>query len=296
MIRGQRWARPWAVRTAVVGILLPNLLPVVGARGGGVRDFGDGWLLDPAATAALLKPRATIAAPEADPASSPTETSRWGWWFGAGQGRLFSLADLPQLFLEAGLRNRKARLPWCVAGSWEKLGGRFFREETNSVGLRLGHSPRLGVRFRSRRWLVEDQQIAAGLEVAVDGRLQFRLSATLRGNLTLWFQAEPRVHWHRTRGRRPLVQVEVFHRVSALGIRLEQRGDGAPVLALEFLIPLAPGLGLGLRADPETGSLGGSLVVRLGGTWLRTSHLVHPALGLTHRFHLGAGDPEASFW
>jgi hypothetical protein len=37
-------------------------------------------------------------------------------------------------------------------------------------------------------------------------------------------------------------------------------------------------------------------VARWGGLWLHTSHLVHPSLGLTHRFHLGTGDTGASPW
>jgi hypothetical protein len=51
---------------------------------------------------------------------------------------------------------------------------------------------------------------------------------------------------------------------------------------------------LGLRADPATGILGLTLVWLGAGVMIRTSHLAHPDLGLTHRFQVGFGRPAAA--
>lgn len=255
------------------------------AHGEGVRDFHDGWLLNPRDTALILAPNPTA-----------VPRSGWGLWGGAGQGALFSLGDLPLKSLEGGVIHRGRPWPWSVAGSWERLGERLMVEETGTVGLYLGHNPQLGFRMRARRWSVEGEKVDAGLESALVGRMRVGMGAGLTGDLAIWLHPGPVVRWHRERGRRILAEFKFFYPASGLALRLEQRGDGVPVLSLEIMVRLASGLGLGFRADPETGSLGGSLVTNIGGPWLRTSHLVHPVLGVTHRFHLGAGDPGACLW
>lgn len=264
--------------------------------GEGVRDFCDGWLLGPADTAVILAagpftpPQGNGHLPESRCAQG------WRWWAGAGQGVLFAMEELPQKFLETGLVHRGGRWPWSAACSWERLGNGLFVEDSATVRLRLGRTRQIGIRMRAQRWVVENTRIDAGLETALEGRLEFSLATDFRGELSLRLHPGPPVRWHRQRGRRTLAEMKIFHSASALAVRLDQRGDGAPVLAVEILVRLAAGLGMGFRADPETGSLAGSVVANVGGPWFRTSHLVHPALGVTHRFHLGAGDPAASTW
>lgn len=259
-----------------------------GARAEGVRDFRDGWLLNPYDTAA------TLAAPDY---GKNSKTDRdWGVWAAAGQGVLFSVGDLPQQSVEGGLVHRGEKWPWSLAFSWDRLGDFLMVEETGILGLRLGLNPQIGIRVRARRWLVENQKIDSGLEIALQGRLCFRMSENLQGDLAIWLHPTEPVSWHRDRGRRTLAEFKIFHLGNGLAFRLEQRADGAPVLSLEYLVRLTMGLGVGFRVDPETGSLGGSLAARIRGPWLRTSHLVHPALGVTHRFGLGVGDPGACIW
>lgn len=280
---------------AVWLMALLNVCFTMAAHGEGVRDFNDGWLLNPGDnTFILAKDETPLPVGEGAPGESALR-GRWGVWVGAGQGTLFSMKDLPLKSLEGGIIHRGRKWPWSVAGSWERLGDRLMVEETGIIGLRLGHNPQIGFRLRARRWLVEGQKVDAGLESALEGRLNFPLTERLTGSLTLWMHPSPPVRWHRRRGRRALAEIKFFHPGSGLAVRVEQGGDGSPVLSVEIMGRLAAGLGLGFRADPETGSLGGSLVAKIGGPWLRTSHLVHPALGVTHRFHLGAGDPGACF-
>jgi len=256
------------------------------SSGAGLRDFADGWLLNPAEMAIILSP--------AGPGRAPLQKSSWGLWAGAGHGRLFSMSELPLMRADWGVIRRGAALTWTFAGSWERLGQDLIVEEAAALHLRVGGNPRLGVRVRSRRWLVDDQLLATQLEAALDGRLAFGIGAGIKGSITIWIHPGALPTWHGRGGRRTLAEIDLLHPGSGLALRVDQRRDGAPVLSLEVLVFLAPGLGLGVRADPETGSLGGNLVVRLGGPWLYSSHLVHPALGTTHRFYLGTGDPAAA--
>ena len=262
----------------------------------GLRDFADGWLLNPGDMALIL----SEPGPE-DPASEglaqgPLQRNGWGLWAGAGQGRLFSMTDLPLKSVECGIIRRSGPLPWSLACSWERLGEELMVEETGAMRLRLGRNPQTGVRVRARRWLAAGEQMATSIETSLEGRLSFGMGAGLTGNVAFWLHPGNPPDWHGRGGRRTLTEIKLFHPGSALALRIDQRGDGAPVLSLEIMGRLTPRLGLGFRADPETGSLGGNLVVWLGGLWLHSSHLVHPSLGLTHRFHLGTGDPGASIW
>jgi len=275
----------------LVGAVVPWM-----SFGAGLRDFGDGWLLDPADMAFILSPAGPRVPTQSGPGQAAPGKSKWGLWAGAGHGRLFSMSELPLMVADCGVIRRSAALTWSLAGSWERLGEDLMVEETAALRLRLGGNPRLGVGIRSRRWLVDDQLLATHLEATFDGRLAFGIGARFKGHLTIWFHPGTLPTWHGRGGRRTLAEIKLLYPGSGLALRVDQRRDGAPVLSLEVLVCLTPGLGLGVRADPETGSLGGNLAVRLGGPWLHSSHLVHPALGTTHRFHLGTGDPEAAVW
>ncbi|MCK9996229.1 MAG: hypothetical protein KAH56_08120, partial [Candidatus Krumholzibacteria bacterium] len=185
---------------------------------------------------------------------------------------------------------------WYLAGSWERLGDELMVEETSLLRFRLGHNPQAGVRVRARRWSVAGEQLATSLESDLEGRLSFSLGAHLTGNVAFRLHPGSLPDWHGRGGRRTLAEIKFFHIGSGVAVRIDQRSDGDPILSLEIMGRLTTRLGMSVRADPETGSLGGALVIRMGGLWLHTSHIVHPALGLTHRFHLGVGDPEASVW
>lgn len=266
------------------------------ACGGGLRDFADGWLLNPLDMALILSP-VWPSDPEIQGSDRPlVERNRWGLWVGAGQGQLFSMKDLPLKAVELGIIRRGEALPWSLAGSWECLGEELMVEETGAMRFRLGRNPQTGVRVRTRSWQVAGEMVASSLEASFEGRLFFEIGARLRGNVAIWLHPWNLPDWHGRSGRRALAEIKLFHPASGVALRIDQRGDGAPVLSLEIMGRLTPNFGLGFRTDPETGSLGGNLVAKLGGPWLHTSHIIHPALGVTHRFHLGLGDPGASVW
>jgi len=262
----------------------------------GLRDFADGWLLNPLDVEFILSPSGRRGLVTEDLKDIHKERNGWGLWVGVGQGQLFSMQDLPLNSIECGIVQRGGALPWSLAFSWERLGETLMVEETGSLRLRLGGNPKAGLRLRYRSWLVTGERVATSLETGIEGRFSFGVGSLFRGNVAIWIHPRNLPEWHGRAGRRTLAEFKLFHPGSGLVIRIDQRGDGVPVLSTEIMGRLTSRLGLGVRADPETGSLGGILVARLGGLWLHTSHLVHPALGVTHRFHLGGGDPGASIW
>ena len=91
--------------------------------------------------------------------------------------------------------------------------------------------------------------------------------------------------------RRTLGRAALLHPGAglALAIAIDQAAGGGPLLSLEAAAALAPRLGVGLRADPGTGSCGPVTWWRAGPLLVRTSHVVHPDLGATHRMLLAVG-------
>ena len=266
------------------------------APGEGLRDFGDGWLLNPRDMAFILAAAFPPDLAEGNPAHPPRDRTGWGLGGGAGQGQLYSMQELPLQSVECGIVQKGGPLPWYLACSWERLGNELMVEETSVLRFRLGHNPQAGIRVRARRWFVSGEKLDASVESDLEGRISFTLGSGLTGNVVVWLHPGSLPDWHGRGGRRTLAEGKLFYTGSGLAVRIDQRSDGAPILSLEIMARLTPRLGLGVRGDPETGSLGGNLVIRMGSLWLNTSLLVHPALGLTHRFHLGVGDPEASVW
>ena len=283
------------VLNVLVMILLWVSGPSVGL-GEGLRDFADGWLLSPRDMECILASSGKPGLVTGGVDHKPKHGSGWGLWVGAGQGHLFSMKDLPLKSLEFGIVQRGGPWPWSLAFSWERLGESLMVEETGILRLRLGGNPQLGVRLRGRNWLVTGERVATSLETGLEGRVSFPMGSLFRGDVAIWIHPGNLPEWHGRAGRQTLAEFKLFHPGWGLALRMDQRGDGVPVLSMAILGRLTPRLGLGFRADPETGSLGGTLVARLGGFWFHTSHLVHPALGITHRFHLGGGDPDASIW
>lgn len=282
-------------RVGILVLLAGVVLPCI-SLGAGLRDFTDGWLLEPGDMAFILTPHVGSGATPAGSVPKPPQKTGWGLWAGAGQGRLFSMSELPLMEVDCGMIRRGSALSWAVGGIWERLGDELLVEDTATLSLRLGENPRLGIRGQLRRWLVDDQVLASHLDGSLDGRFAFGIGRRVTGRIRIWWQPGTLPRWHGRNGRRTLAKISLLHPDSGIALRVDQKSDGTPVISLEGLFRVSSCLGLGVRADPETGSLGGNLVARLGGAWWHSSHLVHPALGTTNRIHLGTGDPEAAAW
>lgn len=245
----------------------------------GLRDIRDSWLVDPETAwvllggcqegpSALVRPRPSLV-------------------LDCGQGRLYSLPELPQL--EAGLRLRAGLGSQLVtlSASWRTLGGEIYRENTLQLAIGLGTRPGIGVGLERTT-----QNLAGELEPAVSriflaAERPFELGQDrillLRAQLFVNPDPDPEFQPDRL----PFLSAAFLGRQAGLAVAVDRRWDGAPVAGLEAFWIAGSGVGVSLRVDAATGALGPGLHVRRGALLLRTSHLTHPVLGQTHRFQLG---------
>lgn len=268
-------------------MLLVQLLGIPAVRADGLRDFQDGWLLTFRDLDVIL--------PRAEGTPAPVDQGKVGLWFGMGQGRLFSMPDLPLRWANGGVARHGKTMDWWLTGTWERLGKDLLVEETSSLELGLGRNPRAAVQTRSSRWSVDGEMVAANLNVVLAGWFSFGLRSGITGIWGFYLYPGNSPSWHVTRGRRRLVEFKLLGPGTGLSLRLDQRGDGTPNVVAEALGGLNENLAVGVLVDPETGTIGGIMALRVGSYRLQSSHLVHPALGVTHRFCLGFGDSAASW-
>lgn len=242
----------------------------------GMRGLDDGWLLEGPDEASVL---------DGSPRSAVSGTA---WWIGGGAARLYGMEDLPVASLGLGL----AAGSWAMGVGWEKTGRTLFAEDRLDVVLRLGRNPRLGARVGLAVWTVRGYEPQQAWDPAFEVTLGPGAPWSLRFT---WQVLEP-PEWHGRAGRRELLRATWIGGGVGVALALDRDADGHPAVGLHALWRLDERLGLGLRADPVTGSLGPCLTAVAKGLMIRTSHLAHPALGLTHRVTLGVGNARAAPW
>ena len=278
-------------------IVVAGLLALCGSGTGtcpaladGAPGLSDGWLLSPRETDQVLASRPDRWS------EGPTDAAsgRWGVWAAAGQGRLYGVAELPLMYLELGLRPGGSPLVPSCGLTLERLGGDFLRRDMRTLLLRWGDQVGIGVRGKSSVWALSGVDLQPNLACDLEVRARFGLGRSFTGVACFYLHPWQSVGWPQKVRRLKVAEFKVVRPGVGLACRLDRLVDGAPVLALEGMVRLAPGVGVGVRGDPATGGLGGNLVVRFGGMRLESSHLVHPVLGVTHRFMVGAGDSGAS--
>lgn len=260
--------------------------PVTGA---GLRDLQDGWLLTPAEVVLVMD----------SSGFPPSRPYRWqpqgGGWISVGQTRLFGMLDLPVTGLSGGWRRNFWGMNLQAEFSWEQTGQEIFLEDRKEYFLGFGDRTMLGLDCCLSGIWIEDESEASHTEVTCvvvhrrvigDGtlvRLGWRFDLT-----------EPSP-WFGRQGRRALASLSILLPSAGLGLGvvLDRNGEGSPGLSLDISLGLSDRFGLGLRADPPTGSLGPSTLWKSGMLLVRTSHVAHPDLGLTHRVSLTFGDLKA---
>ena len=275
MRRLGRWA---LIAVCVAGACPPS------ARAAGLRDLDDGWLLT------VSEQHATLAGVD-----SVTATSRgWSAWVGIGQMRLFGMPELPVGWVGGGLRWRRASWIWRLDLSWQRTGQSLFHEDVWRLGLEIGAACRFGVLLTRRRTSFADRNADGYLLPAVRVTVPLDWLGVRCGRLEMTMHVlEPPVRFGRP-GRRSLLRVVRSGGPLAAALTLEDRRDGVLVVGMDVLVRMAGHLGVGLRVDPVTGTLGPTTVWRLGSLLIRSSHVAHPDLGVTHRFALVAGGLEGA--
>lgn len=266
----------WCAQVAATGTFLALATP---AGAAGLRRLDSAWLLPAPLEAVLLGADRDLAA-------------RGGAWVRASQASLYGLPELPARLLAVG----GARAGWAAEAAWETLGTGVLRDDRLGGRMLVGRGARLGLRVERRT--LQPGPGDAGRSLAVD--LEMALSGTGAAGSS-WSTT---LQWPLLRRRDAWLGPEPESRLRAavaapgraLALALEVAADGSPALGWEAQVGLGGGVALSWRSDPATGSGGGGLLWRRGRLRLRTSHLAHPELGLTHRVEVCIGRSGAAPW
>ncbi len=256
--------------------LVVFLVLVVGrgvSLAGGLRDFDDSWPID------SLTARMLLATPETG------RISGHGLQVMAGQGRLFEMPELSQRFLAMKGNITGKTMAIKIAAQWERTGSGLFVADHLEGRVLLGQSPSWGI---AAHWM--RQTLGANPE---DASLQWALLWELglgfgdfKGRMHLEWPLKISADELGGRRRNNLLNLTLSNNEFAAALVVDRHDDGSPKAGFHLLLALDRGLGLEFRADPSTGSLGPGLTLVRGGLMLRTSHVIHPHLGVTHRLML----------
>jgi len=259
----------------LAGLLVLGLgLQPFGAQAAGWREVEGAWLVPPDLAAALL-------------VSEHAQVDARPWHISLGTGHLFGLPELNQRSLRVDWRGRPGGVPAFLQVQWSRLGHGLYSESLGTGQVMLGQRPGIGLAVEQTRMTIAGEAVSAFPRLdlllayqwsgAVVGRLWLRVVHPLPGGAT----DEAR--------RREFLETGWQKGGHALVVQWDQDARGRPLLGGDFMWKAGPGVGLGLRWDPATGALGPGLQILRKGLLLRTSHLVHPWLGVSHRFSLGLG-------
>jgi hypothetical protein len=267
----------------LLAVALLGCLDRDAAQAAGIRDLDDGWLV-PASEARALLSRQLAPTPDGTPLARPPEPD--GVWVELAQGRLYGIRELPSLALAGGCSRRRLR----VDGRWQRLGSTLWREDAVWLRIAIG---------QARRWAVRAGQAAAAWPGGLSERC-LDLAAEVEQPLPAGLRLNARWHlldrppWQAERGWRRVALLTGGRPPARWALACDRDGRGRPAMQAELLLSQG-GVGCGIRAAPATGTLGISTWWVAGNVMLRSSHLDHPELGITHRWSLvfggGGGAP-----
>ena len=246
------------------------------ASAGGLRNFSDSWPIASSTARRLLLDSIKL---------RPVPR---GLMVMAGHGRLFEMAELNQSFLAFEGKISPRTIPMHLSGQWERLGSGLFVEDHLEFRILLGESPSWGI---STHWFAQrlgDNDEEPILEFRLLWQMAFSFRE-IRGRFHLEWPLKQNADSPGASGRRNVFKLTMATDELAAALVVDRREDGTPKPGFHILLAVEHGVGLEFRADPATGSLGPGLSVVRGGLMFRTSHVVHPHLGVTHRLLLVVG-------
>ena len=275
-------------RTVVVTVLVMSWALLIWACGGaprasagGMRDISDGWLLPTGELLARLWPASENGESGPLSAAATGEKASLAHWLWLGHARLYEMPQLPLLAVGLGLP--ALGLQWSL--QCQRLGETLVQEDQWRLAVR-GPSrlePTLSVGW--------DRLALAG--GSGRGHLFLGAGISLRAAAGLRLRIEPPLTppppWYGpTAARRWLLVTGGLEGV-AWGLAVDRTTAGRPIVQIDLTVRVGPRAALGLRAEPVTGSVGLTTAWYHRYWLLRTSHLIHPELGVTHRWYLATG-------
>jgi hypothetical protein len=261
----------------LAGFLMATVMGAGPCGAAGFRDFLDSWVVSTAEARALLGDRCAA------------QKEQGGFWGMAGQGRLFEMPDLDQKFLGGGGEFNLLDVRIRMTGHWEQTGSALFVEHRMGWKLLLGRNPAIGVGGHWRQL-----KLGSRTETKIPGgdllwEIPFGFDGGICGRVQI--QWPIRAPQFSTPGveRRNLLTASVACSDLVTALVVDRLPGGVPNLGMQLLWALGSRVGLECRVDFATDSLGPGLAIVRGGLLLRTSHIVHPRLGVTHRMMLVFG-------
>ena len=269
---------PAVLPVLFLALLLAASVPGSDAVAAGLRRIDEAWLL-PAAMAA-------------EAIGGDVRPTASGAWVRFGHAQLFGVASLPAHSSAIGARHHGMA---CEAG-WDALGGDAFRDDCGRVRVRAGRSVALGIEASLRR--VRPGPGSALTRADIDLTIGWQGAAGRLGTCDLRLAVPVAAGGAGALAREPHRRLEIAlgGRQCAVALAWSAGADGSPSASWEALCGLGAGLGVLWRADGPSGAVGGGVVWQRGPFRLRTSHLAHPDLGLTHRLEVALGMVQVSPW
>jgi hypothetical protein len=229
-------------------------------------DIDSGWLVD------AHRLDAFMATEGAGPAADR------GYRIRLGSGRLHGMSALPMLAVGLDMHHRGR----SMSIGWNRTGESLWREDSLYLELiplsRL--SPILRIDYVLGRCL--DETISESLLPSLGARLLIGDVLHVQGRYDLPLARQDT-------GRRPLLGLDVRNGCWLAALHLDRVSRAAPSLRGSVNYRFSSAASVGVLVEPETSTWGYLLCVRKGRLLLRTSHLMHPALGVTHRLELTIG-------
>ncbi len=197
-----------------------------------------------------------------------------GYYGAISTSSLYQMPELPMQSILSGWSSEK----WHMAIKWHKLGGDVYREDSLFMDMLFGGSLKFGIKVvrESQQFLDEPRWNTLYSFVT---RYDFLESMTLKTVIPVSGTMLP------TRDYEQLLLIFRSEDVSfALGIDNTESGEKSVRLGLDWLLHYM--FWVGAIVDTGSSSTGLTTTTKIGKILTRSSHLVHPELGMTHRWQI----------